>query len=91
MDYPHTTLNLGNTDPHAFTLPISLPVSGGGMDCLNEVGMMKHIPYNERELVLHSGLDVHRISGMKKYMPGEYRITLQGHLIRRNKSMEVFW
>ena len=91
MDVPHNTLNLGDKDPSAFTVPISLPVSGGGMDWINEVGGKEHIPYNERELVLHSGLDVHRIAGMKKYMPGEYRITLQGHLIRRDITMEVFW
>ena len=91
MDYPHTTLNLGDKDPSAFTLPIELPVSGGGMDFLDDKGIMSHIPYKERELVLHSGLDVHRIAGMKAYTPGEYRITLQGHLIRRDNTMEVFW
>ena len=91
MDFPHTTLELGDNNPSAFTLPIELPVSGGGMDCLDDKGIMSHIPYRERELVLHSGLDVHRIAGMKDYTPGEYRITLQGHLIRRNNTIEVFW
>ena len=91
MDFPHTTLELGDNNPSAFTLPIELPVSGGGMDWLDDRGIMEHIPYKEREVVLHSGLDVHRIAGMKAYTPGEYRITLQGHLIRRDKTMEVFW
>ena len=91
MDFPHTTLELGDKEASAFTLPIELPVSGGGMDFLDDKGIMSHIPYKERELVLHSGLDVHRIAGMKAYTPGEYRITLQGHLIRRNNTMEVFW
>jgi len=91
MDFPHTTLELGDEDPSAFTVAIKLPISGGGMDWLDEAGFIRHVPYQEREIVLHSGLDVHRIAGFKKYTPGEYRITLQGHLIRRDKTMEVFW
>ena len=91
MDLPHTTLDLGDKDPSAFTVPIKMPVSGGGMDWLDEKGTIRHIPYKEREIVLHTGLDVHRIASMKSYTPGEYRITLQGHLIRRNNTMEVFW
>jgi len=91
MDHPHVTLGLGESDPYAFTLPIQLPVSGGGMDWLNEVGLSSHLAYTEGEIVLHSGLTPHRIAGIKKYTPGEYRITLQGHLIRRDNTMEVFW
>ena len=61
------------------------------MDWIDDEAVIEHIPYRERELVLHSGKEYHRIAGMKKYTPGEYRITLQGHLIRRGKTMEVFW
>tara|TARA_R110001599_G_scaffold277135_1_gene478466 strand:- start:6 stop:620 length:615 start_codon:yes stop_codon:yes gene_type:complete len=91
MDFPHTTLELGDEDPYAFTVAIQLPNSGGGMDWIDDKGIKRHLSYKEKELVLHSGLDTHRIAGMKKYVPEEYRITLQGHLIRRNKTMEVFW
>jgi len=91
MDFPHTTLELGDENPSAFTVPIQLPVSGGGMDWIDDKGIKRHLSYKEKELVLHSGLDTHRIAGMKKYVPEEYRITLQGHLIRRDITMEVFW
>ena len=91
MDFPHDTLNIGRADPSAFTLAIKLPTSGGGMDWIDDQGTIKHLPYKEGELVMHSGLGLHRIAGIKKYVPDEYRITLQGHLIRRNNIMEMFW
>jgi|TARA_R110002020_G_scaffold90465_2_gene220297 hypothetical protein len=91
QDYPHVTLELEGQDTYAFTLPIKLPVSGGGMDYIDEFHQPQHFAYNERDLVVHDGTVVHRISGLKKYIPNEYRITLQGHTIRRNGDLEVFW
>ena len=90
-DYPHVTLGLGEQGAQAFTLAIELPSSGGGMDYLDVTGGVHHIPYQEKDLVLHSGLTPHRISGITEYCPCEYRITLQGHLIRRNNNLEAFW
>ena len=90
-DIPHTTLELEEEDPYAFTVAIKLPKSGGGMDWIDDEAVIEHIPYQEKELVLHSGKEYHRIASMKDYVPEEYRITLQGHLIRRDKTMEVFW
>ena len=90
-DYPHVTLGLGEQGAQAFTLAIELPSSGGGMDYLDVMGGLHHVPYEEKDLVLHSGLTPHRISGITEYCPCEYRITLQGHLIRRNNNLEAFW
>lgn len=90
-DYPHVTLGLGEQWAQAFTLAIELPSSGGGMDYLDVMGEVHHMPYEEKDLVLHSGLTPHRISGITEYCPCEYRITLQGHLIRRNNNLEAFW
>lgn len=91
MDYPHETLGLGNEDANAFTVAIQLPTSGAGMDWLDEKGVISYIPYTEGNIILHSGVDVHRIAGIKKYIPGEYRITLQGHIVKRNGDLEVYW
>ena len=90
-DYPHVTLGLGEQGAQAFTLAIELPSSGGGMDHLDFTGGVHHIPYEEKDLIVHSGLTPHRISGITEYCPCEYRITLQGHLIRRNNNLEAFW
>jgi len=89
-DYPHETLGLGNKDTSTFTVPILLPKSGGGIDCMiNDAPI--YISYKENEMLWHDGTTLHRIASFKEYKPNEYRITLQGHLIRRNNKMEVFW
>ena len=90
-DYPHKTLGLGDVGASAFTVAIELPSVGGGMDYLDTRGNIVHLPYKEKDLVFHSGLTPHRISGLTEYCPCEYRITLQGHVIKRNNNMEVFW
>jgi hypothetical protein len=33
----------------------------------------------------------HRISSMKTYAPGEFRITLQGHVVRIAGQLTLFW
>jgi len=90
-DYPHITLGIQAKDVSSFTVAIALPASGGGMDYLDDKGNECHIPYIEGGMLVHSGATRHRISGLKEYTRGEYRITLQGHLIRRAGKMEVFW
>jgi len=89
-DYPHETLEIGSKDASTFTVPILLPKSGGGIDCMiNDAPI--YISYKENEMLWHDGTTLHRIASFKEYKPNEYRITLQGHLIRRNNKMEVFW
>ena len=89
-DYPHETLGLGDKDTSTFTVPILLPESGGGIDCMID-NMPIYVGYKENEMLWHDGTTLHRIAGLKEYKPNEYRITLQGHLVRRNNRMEVFW
>ena len=91
QDYPHHTLGLGDIDPLSFTVAIHLPKSGGGMDYMDEFHQPQHLGYNEGDLILHEGLTIHRIAGLKAYVPNEYRITFQGHIIRRDNILEVFW
>jgi hypothetical protein len=89
-DYPHETLEIGNQDTSTFTVAILLPESGGGIDCMID-NMPLYIGYKENEMLWHDGTTLHRIASYNQYKPNEYRITLQGHLIRRNNKMEVFW
>jgi hypothetical protein len=91
QDYPHHTLGLGGIDPLAFTVAIKLPKSGGGMDYMDEFHQPQHLHYNEKDLILHDGQTIHRIAGIKEYVPDEHRITFQGHIIRRDNILEAFW
>jgi hypothetical protein len=91
IDYPHTTLGLGSVDVSTFTVPIMLPTGGAGLDRIGVDGEIHYLPYKEGELVWHTGLQEHRLAKLRTYVPNEYRITLQGHLIRREGDMEVFF
>ena len=91
QDHPHVTLGLEDVDSYAFTFAIKLPKSGGGMDYIDEFHQRQHLAYNEKDLVIHNGQTIHRIAGMKEYTPNEYRITLQGHIIRRDGLLEAFF
>ena len=89
-DYPHLTHGLGDVDPYTFTVAIKLPTGGGGMDYIED-GMQKYLPYEIGGIIGHDGKVMHRIASLKKYVPYEPRITLQGHLIRINGVLNLFW
>lgn len=91
QDFPHVTLGAGIDDAYAYTVAIALPRSGGGMEYITKANTVAYLPYKRKELILHDGLTFHRIAGLKEYVPNEYRITLQGHIIRRNGQLETFW
>ena len=87
IDNPHVALELGQVDTSAFTVPVMLPISGGGMD--SEDG---YHPYTVGEMIMHDGKQLHRIASYKKYKQGEYRITLQGHIVRNDRgNLIMFW
>jgi hypothetical protein len=90
VDLPHNTLGLGNQDTQAYTVAIKLPTGGGGMD-MRINGKDEYVGYEEGKMYLHGGMDVHRISCYKEYVPDEYRITLQGHIVRNNGELITFW
>jgi len=90
-DYPHVTLGLTASDPYSFTLAIKLPSGGAGLDYKDSNGQEHYLPYVEKGIVGHDGSILHRISCMKTYVPNEFRITLQGHVISINKQLTVFW
>ena len=93
-DYPHTTLGLEDIDTSTFTIPLMIPKSGAGIDYLKDeivADRVQHFPYVEKEMIWHNGKTIHRIAGFKEHVFGEFRITMQGHLVRRDNKMEVFW
>lgn len=89
-DYPHKTLDIGDENTSTFTVPIMIPKSGAGIDYVIDKKEY-HLPYKEKEMIWHDGKTLHRIAGLKEYVPDEFRITMQGHLVRRNNRMEIFW
>lgn len=90
QDRPHVTMDLGERDYGTFTLAIKLPSGGAGLDYRDEDGQ-KYFPYEEKMIMVHSGMIPHRIAAFKTYVPGEYRITLQGHIIRRDEKLVMYW
>lgn len=99
--------------PISFTLPVRLPVGGGGMNVWNlhyrevEELTARGVPVNvhelretrEREqytyhlgrLVIHSGHFLHQIAPVEQVEPGDERITLQGHALRRGGRWLLYW
>jgi hypothetical protein len=95
IDIPHITLGVGDKDASAFTVPIMLPTGGGGMEFSESSEFMEedqYCSYVVGQMILHDGKTLHRISSYKKYKPDEYRITLQGHVVRDSKNnLIMFW
>lgn len=91
-DYPHETLKLGNVDPSTVTVALMIPKSGAGLDYIDtETGQQQYLPYHVNAVITHDGNTPHRIAGFKEIVHNEYRISMQGHLIRRNGHLELFW
>ena len=90
QDIPHTTLGLDPIDPYSFTVAIKLPTGGAGIDYVED-GLQKYMPYVEKGILGQDGKVLHRISSLKTYVPNEYRVTMQGHLIRINGVLTMFW
>ena len=90
-DYPHETLKLNGTDPSTVTIAIMIPKSGAGLDWIDLNGQQQYLPYHEKDIITHDGATPHRIAGFKEIVHNEYRISMQGHLIRRDKNLELYW
>jgi hypothetical protein len=96
-------------NPISFTLTISLPKLGGGLNLWNiyhedidgliqsEITQLvrsrekKFYPYEVGKLVLISGLQLHQISQGQKLLPGDARITLQGHGLLCQDTWQLYW
>jgi hypothetical protein len=91
LDTPHTTLGIGEEDAYAFTVAIELPTGGGGIDVRVGGDEDQYVAYKTGELIIHDGMTPHRIASYREYRSDEYRITLQGHIVRHGKEFIFFW
>lgn len=48
-------------------------------------------PYTRGELIVHSGLELHRIAPIPSVEPDDLRITLQGHGLRVGSCWQIYW
>jgi len=90
IDYPHKTLGIGEQDPHSFTYVVEIPSSGAGLE-YKDGEENKYLEYNVGDFIFHTGEFLHNIANLKEYKPNEYRITLQGHIIRDKDRLIMFW
>jgi hypothetical protein len=90
MDYPHKTLNLGDKDAYSFTYVVKIPSSGAGLE-YKDGEEIKYLKYSPFDFILHKGDFLHNIAPLKEYKENEYRITLQGHIIRHNDRLIMYW
>jgi len=91
LDSPHETLGIGDKDVHAFTIAVEMPTGGGGMDIRFGGDQDQYVEYNVGEMFIHSGMVPHRIASYRQYVEGDFRITLQGHIVRSGKNLIMFW
>ena len=91
IDKPHEKLGLGSIHPKAYTVAIQMPKGGGGMEFARADGSSDYIRYKTGRLYIHDGQLPHRIASLRKHKEGAFRITLQGHIIRRKKQLVTFW
>jgi len=50
-----------------------------------------YVPYREGVLMVHSGNLLHQIASVPQMQPGDRRITLQGHALKRNGIFQMYW
>ena len=48
-------------------------------------------PYKIGQMVLHSGYQLHQVAPTPEFGPGDERITLQGHGIKRDGVWQLYW
>ncbi|MBD2078601.1 hypothetical protein [Leptolyngbya sp. FACHB-17] len=95
------------TNPISFTLPISLPQSGGGLNVWNveqsempdsaslqqliQSREQRFYPYEIGSLVVHSGSTLHQAAPGSNLKPDDDRITLQGHGLFSRGCWQLYW
>ena len=66
----------------------------GGYRDVATAGLERHKTFHRYALgamAVHSGHRLHQIAGVADVQPGDQRITLQGHGIRRGAAWVVYW
>jgi len=58
---------------------------------LRAVRKEEYHPYTVGQMVLHSGFQLHQVAPTPDFGPGDERITLQGHGIKRDGVWQLYW
>ena len=58
---------------------------------LRAVRIKEYHPYTLGQMVLHSGFQLHQVAPTPECGPGDERITLQGHGIKRDGVWQLYW
>lgn len=64
---------------------------GGTLDDLTVLMPERLEAYALGELVVHSGLELHRIAPIAAVEPDDLRVTLQGHGVRVGARWQIYW
>ena len=91
MDLPQFAVGINEPQQITFTLPIKLPTGGAGIEYADTPDKVEYLEYKEGHIIVHDGKTFHRIAPLKECVPGEFRITLQGHVIKQNGKLNMFW
>ena len=78
-----------DSDVYTFTLPLSNPDGSGLNWWPEEGGNPVFVPYRNGELVVHDGLQMHQ-AVLNCHSKLE-RITLQGHAVRKDGQLLLYW
>lgn len=93
------------TDPFSFTLALALPRCGGGLGYWpaftdedietfmgeDELPPATLLDYVVGTMYIHSGKTPHRIQNYGDMLPGEARITLQGHAVTMDGQLVIYF
>lgn len=105
LNWPYKEVD--RSRPLSFTGAIKLPRSGGGLtlweirydperspdetERLKESASSRYIPYKEGKLLLLNQLLLHQIAPTKEILPGDERITFQGHGLFCDGAWRLYW
>jgi len=110
IDEPYTRVDFQGVewhDPFSFTLPVSIPTAGAGVDFWwgvtdediekytadpeMEIPEPEFVPYELGKVYIHDGMTPHRIASVAPVPEGELRITLQGHGVHVADGVIVYF
>jgi hypothetical protein len=80
------------TDHFSFTYVLKAPYLGASLLLVEDGKPYYTFEYEENTLYTHSGQQTHAIAPFKDpVLPGDYRITLQGHGFTANDKKYIYW
>lgn len=103
IDEPYSRVSFQGVewhDPFSFTLPVSIPTAGAGLDFwwgATERDIKKYpttpeyVPYRLGQMYIHDGMTPHRIASVAPIPEGEMRVTLQGHGVHVEDGVLVYF